>query len=655
MNLNIYNNAIHEIEWILRGIREKIDKISREEWIKMEIGFHNGSFKSDDEAIGWNQMLWSRSLIENEKDSEVELLFYNIEIAKKRVKSVMDYIIKQEEDLSTLELICYASFSLMYFSMRNLKFEEINKLSDIIYDGILVLKITESDKEYIKKIWELVLRKMVYVYDYVECNCEWEESAEDIYNQDIQNILSEAYAINTDGEIVELFKEIGVVEKFFKEPSDYNLEQLKFQFFSKKENWFYHIFTCISPREWDIDLPGMHYLPHIKFCTSSNSEYLLMQKILRNAPVGYSNIEYLRMQKILGNAPVDSWENTADAEKLFWEEIDEWKEDAYKRIFAIPHEVNTKESKGELIYNVLYLLVQNKELEETKNAMVSDFTHRYKNYETDNIYNIANALITNPSSDELEDFGRELFLEYYNKQMMSREVAILSLEHKDNYEELRDAIKKSITIPERGINICDILDDALKRVLLRILLVNNETRMEDIRNKYEKKGIDTFDLYEQYENDILRGEKKCIEWVNKNMNPLMISISDVWNHLYFKQFSEGCVFLMSLLMELLLNIFTYADISYEINICFSTDISNDHSYLIIRTENKVDYKIRSNSRKGISSRNRILSKINYGRDYKWHDSLLKEYSEDKTECIVTARICADLLGGKLDEEDNSVD
>lgn len=631
MNLDVYKFAIREVELILRGIREKVNAISKDDWKNMKMGGHV-PFKNEDEEIGWNQMIAIEEWIFNEKKQGVELLFSGIRIAEKRVKSVMEYL-KKQEDVSTLELICYASFVLMYFSMRNFDVKKINKLTSIIYHGLWELNITENEKKYLEKILEIVFRKMMYVYNYVELKhkCKWERLEEEKYNKDIQELLEEAFVINSNGKIIELFKEIKMVEQCFKNPSMENIEKIRKECFLKKENWVYHIFTYSSPERLEVNSISMRYLPYIKFCTSSDPDCLMMEEILRDEPKGY-------------------WKG---GKKYFLQTMDEWKKEAYWKIFSLPHEVHIKQSQGALIYNMLDLLAENKELEDTKNAMVSDFTHRYKNYEIDNVYNIANALTSHPSNEELEDFSRELLLEYYNKQMMSREIAMLSLEHKDSFEELRKVIKESIATTGKGVTIEKIVNEALKRVLLRILLIADEERMENIRQKYEEKGIDTWDLLEKYEIDILKEEINCVEWVNRYMNSLIVEISNEWKKLNFKSSSEGSVFLMSLLMELLLNMFTYTDISDDMNVKFVTRCIGGTFYFIIETRNKVDYKIKRNGRKGLASRNRILSKINYGQDYKWCDSILKEYSEDELECMVTARICSDLFGG-CNEENNSL-
>ena len=634
MDNNLYRMVASEVELIIRGVSEKLNAISKEQWISMELGAAKCKpSESDEETISWNQRVYCQQLLANEEENQVELIFDNSNIAKKRIADVMNFIQNQKVDFATLEIICYAAFSMMYIAMRNLEKGEIGELSQDICNGILGFKIRENEEKYLKKIWALILTKVRYTYELVEGEKKYEDKTEKAYRQEIKKILDDAYKLNPAGEIVELFKEIEAVDNYFRYPSDENLKRLRKNCFSKKSNWVRHIFTCDSLRMLEIDRPTMHYLPHITFCTSSDKSIYPLEKIASTEPTG-------------------AW--WPEREQLD-EKVTVWKERAYKQMLELPHVVNTEESQGELIYRVLDLLIKNEELEDTKNAIVSDFTHRYKNYEIDNIYNIAKALTEPPSKEELEEYRRELLLEYDNKQMMTREVVMLNLEHKGSFEELKGVIRKSVTVSdvEEG-NIRSIVNEALKRVLLRILLVNNELRMEDIRNKYEEKGIDTFDLLDEYEEDILKNELDCVEWVNSKMSALRVEVFDAWKHLSFREFSEGNVFVMSLLIELFLNMLTYADISDDMNVRFASHDNGSDSYLTIETRNKVDYRIKSNSGKGLAARNRILSKINYGEEYKWRESILKEYSNDNSECTVTVRIATNVLGGR-NEESNSMD
>lgn len=369
------------------------------------------------------------------------------------------------------------------------------------------------------------------------------------------------------------------------------------------------------------------------FVTVSDSKVSTIKQILESKPTQTLRYWGTHTQKQL-----------EQEEEEFQIKCQQWEEKAYKKIFMQPYEIHTDESQGELIYTLLLVLTENMELEETKNSIVSDFTHSYGNYEIDNVYHIAKALSDNPSQEELENYSRELLLEYLNKQMMSKEIRMLKLEHKDNFSELHDVIVNSIASDQEGVKVYEIINEALKRVILRILLEAGDRRIEDIISKYENKGIDTYELLEQFEKTVIRGEQSCIEWVSNNMNIMRVEVSEEWKRLDFRRNSEGNVFLMSLFMELLFNMFTYADINRDMRFRLDFITMDDDMYFIVRTENFVDEGVKSNTKKGLSARNRILGKLNFGSEYRWKNSILKEYKENNTKCIVSARIKSDLFG-----------
>lgn len=281
-----------------------------------------------------------------------------------------------------------------------------------------------------------------------------------------------------------------------------------------------------------------------------------------------------------------------------------------------------------------------REISRSKSAMVSDFTHRYKNLSADNLYNIAQALLMNPGNDEdLKDKGRELLIEYENKQMLAKEVVMLNLEHTDRFEELKAMIGKSVCSAGEGLSMRQLVNEAAKRVLLRTLLVADDSRIEEIRDRYERDGIDTWRLLELYETDILKGNADVIEWMDEHMGGFAFACEDGWNRICLKNNTEGSVFLSSLVMELLLNMFTYCETGKEKKLIFR----EKDGFLEIETVNQVDLEVNSYTRKGISSRNRILSKLNYGKEYKLHDSIATGYEKETNRYTVTAKIRGSIL------------
>lgn len=627
MNFNLYNSIICEAECMLRGITQKMENITKEEWLN-EYKIDACVSKSEEGIISFSKMIYSEGL---KYQLEHQLKFKNIENAKERIDKVFSFIIDNKLPFEILELVFYASVSMIYFSMRKMSEKQIEEVNDLIIDFITKLTQNEKERIYLNTLNRILFCNTVYLYTTINCSATKDENE---YKEEYEKLLDDARKIYPNGEVIELIKEILVVEEFFKEQTKENMKKVKRLCFDKEKNWMWHICTWSSPEKWSAVLPGMEYLPHISFSSSSDSKISVMEGILE-----------LKPERVRGHWGIPTEEQLEIEEQEFQEKWLQWEEESYRKIFMQPYEIHISESKGELIYTLLSVLADNMELEETKNSIVSDFTHSYGNYEIDNVYNIAKALNENPSKEELEDYGRELLLEYLNKQMMTKEIKMLRLEHKDNFSELFNVIVNSIDSTEKGIKVYEIIAEALKRVILRILLEAGNRRIEDIINKYESKGIDTYELLEQFEKSVIRGEQGCIDWVNNNMNRIRVEVSEEWNRLGFRRNSEGNVFLMSLFMELLFNMFTYGDINYEMLLTLDVATMDEEVYFVIKTENIVDESIRSNTKKGLAARNRILGKLNFGSEYRWKNSILKEYKQNNTKCVVSARMKADLFGG----------
>jgi hypothetical protein len=88
---------------------------------------------------------------------------------------------------------------------------------------------------------------------------------------------------------------------------------------------------------------------------------------------------------------------------------------------------------------------------------------------------------------------------------------------------------------------------------------------------------------------------------------------------------------------------------------FDTKEERGVKFLVIKTENFVDNEMGSYTQKGISSRNKIVSKLNYGSEYRWHNSILTDYNEETNTFIVETKIKEELFSGGTDEKDNSMD
>ena len=567
-----------------------------------------------------------RIVFENENTSSLEFKigilekktsFYDSDI-KKKINKAFNYIIDSKLKFEDLEVVFYGMMNKLYLSDIDTEINLLKKLYIDIENYIDKISVESKKKKYLIILHEIVYLNAYYAHDIISniSKIEYEQCKiyeDEKYRNKLDDLLENAQAIFPNGRILRLFNEIYILEKFFRDPNDDNLNLIQKSCFNKKDSWIKHILLCEGNRK---------YLPYIELITDVSNIY-----DIRDSMISTFKHEY----------PVGSWSGYSYDDSLDKKE-EVWKNNVYNQIFMQPYKIYTETSEGGLIYTLLQLLSYNKILEETKNNIVSDFVHSYGNYEIDCVYNIAKALSERPSQEMLEGYSRELLMEYLNKQMMTREVRMLSLEHKEDFEGLKEDILRSIDIKNTGISVSNIIEESMKRVVLRILLELDNNRIEDIVAKYEGCNIDIDELLDDFEKSVIRQDKSCICWVQDNMNKLNVNIVKEWEDIYFKGNSDGQAFLMSLFMELIYNMFTYADVNYDMNIILEYENDESSNYFVVKTDNVIDKNIASNTKRGLDSKNRILSKINFGKDYLWKNSVIKSYRENNTICVVKARI-----------------
>lgn len=265
MDYDLYGKVVCEVERILCGITQKMENITREEWLNNYWGGVSAS-KNEEDIISFNKMIWCHEL---RMQSEHQLEFVNIEDARKKIDRAFSYVIGCKLPFEILELVFYALVSMIYFSMRKRNVKDIEEVDSQIKEFIAKLTEKEEEKDYLKVLNSMLFLDMVCLYIAINSSgneCDLDD--ENKYKEEYEKLLDSARQIFPDGEIVELMNEIFVVEDFFKNPTNENIDRVKRLCFDKKENWMGHICICSSPQMDSVVQPWMHYLPHVSFCNS---------------------------------------------------------------------------------------------------------------------------------------------------------------------------------------------------------------------------------------------------------------------------------------------------------------------------------------------------------------------------------------------------
>ncbi len=286
------------------------------------------------------------------------------------------------------------------------------------------------------------------------------------------------------------------------------------------------------------------------------------------------------------------------------------------------------------MYNILY--EENKNLKNSnmkvRNAnnkiksIIRSFAHRAVHVEADNIFSVATTLQKNNGNPE--DI-KKLLLCYEENLDLKRNINILKLEASNDYASFKSSVEYSIASENNGsvLNIFDIIDASLKRTFSKILYTDSE-RTFHIRKSMEQSGVEMDKLVEKYRENILIKDGNCLELLCNNFNFSVESMSEEWNEVHLFKDSDGTTILVSLFMELFLNMFTYADFSKKIRLLLSNDKLDKYTYLSIELLNAIkDEKKVFSTQAGIISTNETLKLLNSDKDGK---NEVEEYIQKET-------------------------
>ena len=249
---------------------------------------------------------------------------------------------------------------------------------------------------------------------------------------------------------------------------------------------------------------------------------------------------------------------------------------------------------------------------ESKEKLIRDFSHRFKNLRTTSLQNVGKALLA-MDDKTLKKYGRKVLLEYGEKENIIKEVEILRLRYEDQQDQLLTLLHESQSEEPDGCNgITGTVNKAVTRCVTTLLFdASDEPKL------IRKSCLNNFDivlLRNTFEEKVLYLEKPdAILWLNDYIMPVHFSFSDAWTKLYFKQDRGLDIILADLMTDLIMNAIKYADKSQVT----SFDFTEEEDLLMIKTknmsvENKDDIP---GSNTGLRSQNELLNYLNSACGY----------------------------------------
>ena len=246
-------------------------------------------------------------------------------------------------------------------------------------------------------------------------------------------------------------------------------------------------------------------------------------------------------------------------------------------------------------------------LQEEKNSILNDFSHRYKNMSSDVLYDVAQSLM-NMESEELQQYGITILQEREIKDQIKKEVDLLKLRFTDRTDDLKTLIRNSVKKNEKSVySVVNVLSNSIKKCMLTFFYSTDES-VEMICDLCFK-GRDLETVQKNYEQNILfEKNADVIDWFSRNIVPINVSVSNLWKTIHFEHFGYADIVLIDLFVEMIMNVLKYADKTKPVYLDFTED-NND--FIIVSRNNAIQEKegIPSTSN-GIKMQNNLISHLN---------------------------------------------
>ena len=214
-------------------------------------------------------------------------------------------------------------------------------------------------------------------------------------------------------------------------------------------------------------------------------------------------------------------------------------------------------------------------IRESKDNLVQDFTHRYKNLQATRLGEIAESLLR--MEDEQEKiWGRALLLEQARKETLNKEAAMLNLRYNDRAAELTLLLKKSLANADDGENIADVLQTAFLYCFIEFFYDydRKDNDAAKMRKNLSQLWNDINDKKISFEREVIFDKKTCIDWFKENDLDLQIDINDErWQKISLQRKNYAEVFLRAIFVEMFKNFLKHGKVMKPLELKFHSDAS----------------------------------------------------------------------------------
>lgn len=408
------------------------------------------------------------------------------------------------------------------------------------------------------------------------------------------------------------------------------------------KEWLHYLFTGSKEKKYEINLP---------YISNTTYENFVLDKV----KLKQINLDgFIKLFESLASEheSIDVDEESVTEMlvelskiKLFRDamnmEIDEYAGTEHNDKILLPMSMDSTQVDEVLVSMINLLNKKNKLLEETNTALeranqklkyandskgdlINEFNHKYKNMQYDDLKVLTNTLLTHPLK-EVREQGRKAAIELFIKRTLRMDVILLMLkyeavENSDNNEfinKFKRGIKNEST--DNNLSIENIFYNCFNLVFMRFLY--NGKKYYDMKNPvpceeyyvYEavlrhvgvSTGKSMEDFMLDFDNLVLGKNENIIEFLRKYN--IEITTDFDWGNIFFDEDDYAEVLLNDMIIELITNVFKYADFNCKISFSMKkrVDKQTEKIYYCISTVNACR-GLKNSSGNGIKSIKSVL-------------------------------------------------
>jgi len=240
--------------------------------------------------------------------------------------------------------------------------------------------------------------------------------------------------------------------------------------------------------------------------------------------------------------------------------------------------------------------------------IVQDFSHTYQNMRASQLSKTAESLMA-MDDKTLKKYGRQILLEYSDKQNRINSADLLRLRHEKRNDEILRKFRQSVSSQE-GYDIKALLGEAFRRVLITLFYDNSEKGGKWLRKAFmeSEAEFDLIMLMHDFESQVLfQKDVNAFDWFCEHVFPISLEISGIWKDLFFySKENHASTVLIDILTELTTNLFRFGNKEKSCCFVFCGDTPS------IITVNDIDKKFVNlhGDKEGLHSIEKIVDKLN---------------------------------------------